>query len=112
MLIVTNILHSAISIMQEGKKNFGNLVGKNSREVQYILQETCKVRISLSGYRKQMSSDVCVKCKPLPIGCIPWKPAFQWVFLNITDALKEHDTDHRRRDLAGFKTRRGGYKVV
>lgn len=70
------------------------------------------MRLLLSGYRKQMPSDGYVKFKPLPIGWDPWKPAFQWIFLNIMDALNEHDTDHRRRDLAGFKTRRGGYKVV
>lgn len=106
-MIVTNILHSATSIMQEGRQNFGNFVGKESVEVQNAPWETCKVRISLSGCRKQMSSDEYVKFKFLPIGCIPWKPAFQWIFLNIMDALKEHDTDHGRSDLADFKTRRG-----
>lgn len=71
------------------------------------VKETCKVRISFRGCRKQMSSDECVQFKPPPIGCIPQKPAFQWICLNIMDARKEHDTDHRRRYLAGFKTRRG-----
>lgn len=107
MIIATNILCSAISIMQEGRQNFGKPIGKDSMTVQNTLQGTGKVRISLSGYRKQKSSDEHVKLKPLPIVCIPQKPAFQRTFPNIVDALKENDTDHRRRDLAGFKTRRG-----
>lgn len=107
MIIVTNILHFAISMVQEGRQNFGSLAEKESVEVQHTPWETCRVRISPRGWRKQMSSDEYVKFKSLPIGCIPWKPAFQWILLNIMDALKEYDTDHRRSDLAGFKTRRG-----
>lgn len=45
-----------------------------------------------------MSLDEYVKFEPLPIGCILWKPAFPWIFLIIMDALKEHDTDHRRKE--------------
>lgn len=52
-------------------------------------------------------TDKCVKFKPLSNGCIQWKTAVRWIFLNVMDALKELDTDHRRKDLADFETRRG-----
>lgn len=101
MITVTNILRPTISVMQ--KK--GRTLAISLEKIQ--VQETCKVRISLSGYRRQMSSDKRVQFRSPPIGYVPWKPAFQWIFLNIMDALKEHDTDHRRRDLAGFKNKKG-----
>lgn len=85
-------------------------------KAQFPRHETCRVRIPVGYSIKQIQFSVTVKqCLQihtlkfgsLPDGCHCTITAAQQVLLCIPEALKEHDTDHRKRHLAGFKTRRG-----